>query len=137
MMPPYAPPTVAGDTMLYWLARAAKDAREAAGRKQVHVGAEVNRDQSAIYRFEQANAWPRNPDLILAGYAQDLDISPLDLWQRALDMWRDSGEVATVAEISARHSRTLATAHEDAERAEQRSGRAGTRSAKGSRSATR
>lgn len=79
--------------MLIWLARAAVQAREGAQRKQVHVAASADRDQSSIYRFEQ-NAkgdgkWPRDTDRIVAAYADDLEMRPIDLWQTALDMWRD------------------------------------------------
>lgn len=74
--------------MLYWLAQAAKQAREAAGRKQVHVAASANKDQSSIYRFEAAQGWSRDTDLILAAYADDLDIDPRD---PNLERWREGG----------------------------------------------
>lgn len=121
---PYAP-RMARDTMLHWLAEAARQAREAAGRKQVHVGATINRDQSAVYRFEQANAWPSDPDLMITGYAEDLDISPLDLWQKALDMWREADATATVAEITERREqrRNHAAAADAAEAIEGAAGR--------------
>lgn len=102
--PPYSPRTVAQGTMSYWLARAAKAAREAADRKQVHVAASANKDQSSIYRFEQGKSWPQDTDLLVAAYADDLDIDPIDLWQAALDMWRESGEQANVAQLAARRN---------------------------------
>lgn len=74
----------------------------AADRKQVHIGAEADRDQSSIYRFEQGEAWPRDTDLIVAAYAQDLGIDPTELWEAALKMWRQSGANATVAELDER-----------------------------------
>ena len=77
------------DAMLYWLAAAAKELREAAGRKQVHIAAEADRDQSTIYRFESAEGWPRITDRIVAAYAADLDITPLDIWQLALQRWSE------------------------------------------------
>lgn len=88
--------------MLYWLAQAAKQARETAERKQVHVAAEADKDQSSVYRFEQGEAWPRDTDLMVTAYAQDLDIDVIDLWEAALKMWRESGEKATVAELAGR-----------------------------------
>lgn len=98
----YRPAHMAQDTMLYWLAKVAKDAREAAGRKQVHIAAEIDRDQSAVYRFEQGLAWPRDVDLLVAGYAADLDISPMDIWDKALQMWREQGSAATVEDLAER-----------------------------------
>lgn len=74
--------------MIYWLAQAAKEARESAGRMQVHVAASMNKDQSTVYRFEQGQHWPRNTDEIVAAYADDLDLEPQDLWERALELWR-------------------------------------------------
>lgn len=90
--------------MLYWLAQAAKQAREAAGRKQVHVAASANKDQSSIYRFEAAQGWSRDTDLILAAYADDLDIDPLDIWETAIRLWRESGDQATVPELAKRRT---------------------------------
>lgn len=98
----YCAPTVSEDTMLYWLARAAKELRIAAGRKQVHVAASIDKDQSTIWRFEKGEGWPRETDLFVAGYADDLDIEPIDIWARALDMWREHGQQATVEDLAAR-----------------------------------
>ncbi len=84
----YAATSVPGnDSMLVYLAQAAREAREAGDRMLVHVGASANMDQSAISRFEQASAWPRDPDKIIAAYADDLDITPLDIWKAALVLW--------------------------------------------------
>lgn len=110
--PPYAAATVSKDTMLFWLAQAAKELREAAGRKQVHIAAEINKDQSTIYRFEQGQGWPRETDLFVAGYAADLDISPMDIWAKGLQMWQEAGDSATVAELSARRRRVDLTLQE-------------------------
>ena len=89
---PYLAPVIARDSMLLWLARAAVAARKAADRKQVHIAASANRDQSSIFRFEQAaegkGGWPRDADRIISAYADDLDIEPIDLWAHALEMWR-------------------------------------------------
>jgi hypothetical protein len=89
---------MAEDSMLYWLARAAKQLREAAGRKQVHVAAALSIDQSSIYRFEQNGddphrlAWPRSADGadgVIRAYADDLEIKdPRTIWGLALTMWR-------------------------------------------------
>lgn len=75
------------DSMVYWLSRACKAARLAAGRKQVHVAASADTDQSTIARFERSGTWPRDPDLIVSAYAEDLEIGAIDLWQEALRLW--------------------------------------------------
>lgn len=75
------------DSMLYWLAKACTAAREAAGRKQVHVGASADMDQSSVWRFEAGKAWPKNIDKLVNAYADDLDIEPFQLWQAATEMW--------------------------------------------------
>lgn len=82
----------AEDTMLHWLARAASEARRAADRKQVHIAASADMDQSSMFRFEQAKGWPRDPDKVIAAYADDLDVDPFQLWEQALRMWRDYRE---------------------------------------------
>jgi hypothetical protein len=78
------------NSMAYWLSLACRQAREAAGRLQVHVAASHDRgvNQSTIARFEDAVAWPKNPDQIVAAYADDLDISPMDIWDLALSLWK-------------------------------------------------
>ena len=93
--------------MRYWLARAAKQAREAAGPvKQVRIAAAADKDQSTIYRFEKPEepqtSWPQETDLYVAAYAEELGIEPIELWEQALRMWRNAGKQATVTELTAR-----------------------------------
>lgn len=96
---------MAEDTFIYWLAHAAKELREKADRKQVHIAAAMSIDQSSIYRFEQGRNWPRDPDLVVAAYAEDLDIDdPREIWELALTMWREQGQAATVDELVSRRS---------------------------------
>jgi hypothetical protein len=73
--------------MLFWLARTCREARLMARRKQVHIGASADVDQSTVNRFEKAIAWPRNPDRLVAAYADDLDVPPQALWRLALEAW--------------------------------------------------
>jgi hypothetical protein len=89
---PYLAPVADEDTMLFWLSKAASAARDEARRKQVHVAAGADVDQSTIWRFERAGAWPRNPDRVVAAYAEDLDITAFDLWEEALRLWREHRE---------------------------------------------
>jgi hypothetical protein len=87
---PYRHPTLGKDGMIYWLALAAQEARLKQGRKQVHIAASIDRDQSTVNRFEQGEHWPRDPDELVKGYADDLDMDPTSLWAEALRLWRES-----------------------------------------------
>jgi hypothetical protein len=87
--PPYRRP-MPPHGMIFWLAHAAREAREAADRKQVHIAAEIDRDQSVITNFEKGKTQPRELDRIIAGYASDLEIPEYQLWERALVMWREN-----------------------------------------------
>lgn len=79
---------MARDGMSWWIATAASELREAKGRKMVHIGAELSMAESAISRFERHINFPRDIDTTVAGYAKDLDVEPIDLWTRALELWR-------------------------------------------------
>lgn len=90
------------DTMIYWLARAARELREGAEppRKQVHVAAALSIDQSTVYRFEQGESWPRQTDAVVAAYAEDLDIDDArEIWELALRMWKEHGEAPKLNEL--------------------------------------
>lgn len=85
--------------MLYWLGRAARDAREQKGRLQVHVAASLGVNQDTVSRFEHGRTWPRDPDLMIAAYAEDLDIDPRDIWDAALACWRTDGQAASLDDL--------------------------------------
>lgn len=74
--------------MLPYIAAACRDARERQGRLQVHIAAELGRGEAAVQRFEAGKHWPRDPDAMVAAYARDLDIQPIDIWQEALRRWQ-------------------------------------------------
>jgi hypothetical protein len=76
------------DAMLPWLATAAKQLREAAERKTVHVAASLDVDQSTIFRFEEGETQPRDLDAVIGAYADDLDIDPMRIWEMAMEMWK-------------------------------------------------
>lgn len=84
---PCVPPPVARtpDPLLVALARICREARVAAGRKQVHIAARLDVDQSTVARFERAGGWPQNIGSIVTAYAEELDLDQWELWQRALD----------------------------------------------------
>lgn len=96
------------NTMLYWLANAARGYRLEADPpvKQVRIAAAADTDQSTVFRFEQSGVWPRDLDVMLAAYAEALDLGdPRAIWDRALASWRTSDlPVPTVEELrSPRH----------------------------------
>jgi hypothetical protein len=85
------------NTMLYWLANTARQLREDKDRKQVHIAAALSTDQSSIYRFEQGKTWTRDPDRLVAAYADDLDIEdPREIWELALRRWREEGSAPSL-----------------------------------------
>jgi hypothetical protein len=107
------------DSMLYWLARAAKLLRETAGRRQVHVAAEIPVDQSKVYRFEQygdrpveRTSWPRHVDEMIHGYAGDLEIEDRAIWALAYRMWSENTDLPELADqiIQSRSQTDLAGA---------------------------
>jgi hypothetical protein len=86
--------------MLFWLAKVCRDARIAAGRRQVHIAVRVGAkavDSSTIARFERAEVWPRNADEMVAAYADDLDLEPRVLWSRAIRCWLADGTPPVVS----------------------------------------
>lgn len=76
------------EMLLPYLGAAARDARERAGRLQVHVAAELDVRESTIRNFETGKHWPTNPDRTVGGYASDLGVDPLEIWEEALRRWR-------------------------------------------------
>ncbi|MGH2955099.1 MAG: hypothetical protein ACRDK9_13990 [Solirubrobacterales bacterium] len=74
------------EPMIEALAAAAKEARENAERKIIHIAVQADMDPSTIWRFEKGH-WPRNADEIIAAYGADLGIDPRAIWARALELW--------------------------------------------------
>ncbi len=75
-----------------YLARVARAAREEGGRKPYHIAAsapgEKGADPSTVWRFEHSGSWPRNADEMIDLYAADLGLEPIEIWTRALKLWR-------------------------------------------------
>lgn len=94
--------------MSHWLAEAAKELREKADRKQVHVAAGADVDQSTIFRFETHGTFPRNVDRVIAAYADDLDTTPIAIWTDALRKW----EAAILSDRQAVEDETEARARQ-------------------------
>lgn len=73
--------------MIEWIAQAACEAREKAGVKPVHIAARADVGEATVKRFESATAWPRDPDQLLAAYADELGIDVRQIWRRGLELW--------------------------------------------------
>lgn len=77
--------------MIRFLAAAAKERREDAEpkRKIIHIAVVADMDPSTVWRFEQGH-WPRDVDTLIAAYATELGVESLEIWSRALELWRAS-----------------------------------------------
>ncbi len=84
---------VAPSAMIRFLALAARELREQADRRLYQVASSPTDrlDPSTIYRFEKGR-WPENADRMVDLYAADLEIEPIELWTRALELWREAEE---------------------------------------------
>lgn len=78
---------------LFWLSQAAKDLRENGGINVETVAGLYGVRGRTIERFEVAESWPGDPDRLMAAYARAVGLAdPRDIYQRALDQWRDNGQ---------------------------------------------
>ncbi len=61
-----------------------RDARQAAGLRQIDIAVRAGVAETTIGRFERGARWAWNTDTIVAAYAQELRVKPDDLWRSAL-----------------------------------------------------
>lgn len=88
-----------GTRMAYWLAQACRLTREEAGLSQTKVAGEVGVRETSVYRFEIGGGWARDPEKYVNAYAQLAgQDDPRQIWDRALELWRDHGENPLTAE---------------------------------------
>lgn len=87
--------------MIYWLGEACKEAREQSDLLQVHIAASISRNQSTVTRFEGHEGQPRDIDEMVAAYANDLGLTPQELWARALKLWiaNSESDAATAGQV--------------------------------------
>lgn len=69
--------------MLQALARVAREARLAAGLRQLDIATAAGVSHEMISRLERAQSWPKDPDKIVAAYEQECGLSGGELWKRA------------------------------------------------------
>jgi len=126
-------PVADTDSMLYWLALAAKQAREARERIHVHIAARAGKgvDQSTISRFENHTAWPDKLETILDGYAEDLDVDQFDIWAAAVELWRQYRALSPSERAAWEAEQTAARRNRGRPRANGRGKRAPRRDTKG------
>lgn len=109
-------------TLLRALGRTCKTARMAAGKRLPALVAELHRDQSTLYRFEQGVAWPRDVEDVVEAYARIAGMGAgVRLWQAALDAWRaDIGATPSTAAGVAERWAAADAVRGDSEALEQR-----------------
>lgn len=73
--------------MLPHLANACREARLGAHVRQLDIATRIGVSETTIGRFERGRLWPHRTDEIVAAYADELGISAVDLWARALAAW--------------------------------------------------
>lgn len=112
---------IAEDTMIFWLARVAGEARIEADVKHVRIAAALDMDQSTISRFERGEAWPRDADAIIRAYAEELGLDERELWRRGLERWMAAESPS--AERAGRAAQAAAEATRDRPRSPRRSTR--------------
>lgn len=71
------------DTMLAALACVARTARRDAAVRRHEIAVDAGVYPSTIDRFEQAKAWPRNPEALITAYANRAGMRPKELWLAA------------------------------------------------------
>lgn len=76
-------------SLLPYLGAAARDARRRHGCKQIEIALRIGCSEHSITNFERGYHWPRNPDLTVQGYADELGLDPFDIWREALARWED------------------------------------------------
>jgi hypothetical protein len=92
------------DTMRHWLGVVCKEERKKRHDVlQVDIATQTRNNQSTIARFERGEGWPNFPDLVVAAYARECELEPIELWAEALDRWKAEGGVqATVTDLRER-----------------------------------
>lgn len=89
---------MADRSLLPHLAAVCKQARVAAdvGAAKVAGEADFGASTSISRTFEGAVAWPRDPDAVVAAYAETTGVPLFDLWQEAIDRARKAPAAETV-----------------------------------------
>lgn len=76
--------------MLDYLGPALRDARIRSGLRQLDIATTAGVSDDSVSRLELARAWPMEIDRIVAAYAVETGLEPLDLWATAIECWRNA-----------------------------------------------
>jgi hypothetical protein len=71
--------------MLQQLARVAREARLAAGLRQLDVATAAGVSHETISHLERAEGWPLDPDRIVRAYETECGLDPGTLWKLAAE----------------------------------------------------
>lgn len=71
--------------MLQQLARVVREARLAAGLRQLDVATTAKVSHETISRLERAEGWPLEADRIISAYEQECGLEAGELWKRAAE----------------------------------------------------
>lgn len=71
--------------MLQALARVAREARLAAGLRQLDIATAAGVSHETVSRLERAQSWPKDPDRLVAAYETELGLEPGTLWKLAAE----------------------------------------------------
>lgn len=75
------------DPIIKTLGAVARELREKQGVLAVEIGARIRHTEGVISRFERGETTPRDLDLMVQGYADELGIAPEEIWRLAIDRW--------------------------------------------------
>jgi transcriptional regulator with XRE-family HTH domain len=110
--------------MRYWLGRAARAMREEADRMIIDIAVRARTTESTVSRFETAKTQPSNIDAMIAAYAKELGVEPIEVWLRAIQLWTDRQATpdsgVLLLEDTARRARAAAQARTRTARGEPR-----------------
>jgi hypothetical protein len=88
---PLASRALVPEGILELIGRVARARRLERGIKLVRVGAAADKSEGSLARFEAGRNW-QELDRVVSAYAEEVGMSPYELWREALDLWeRDSG----------------------------------------------
>ena len=62
----------------------AREAREAAGLRQIDIAVAAGVSHAVVSNLERAVRWPRDPDQIVAAYETECGLERDELWRRAV-----------------------------------------------------
>lgn len=69
------------------LGRAAQALRLEHGFTLLDVATRARVSESVVHQFERGTGWRRRTDEIVAAYAKEAGVEPVDIWRAAIDAW--------------------------------------------------